>query len=150
LKLLRGNPGQRKIVPTVEAPPGDAPPDPPTVLSGFAVEEWRRVAPELHRLKLLTGLDVSLLACYCEAYRRWRVATELIVDMGRRDAATGGLLVKAANGNAAINPLTWVAASAARTMLQTAAELGMSPVARSRISAGLPPGPQKFKGLIAG
>src|SRR5262245_17237437 len=35
-----------------------------------------RVAPELHRLDLLTVLDVMTLAAYCQAYCVWRTAVE--------------------------------------------------------------------------
>jgi P27 family predicted phage terminase small subunit len=57
------------------------PSEPPDFLSAYARDEWRRVAPELHRLGLVTTLDVALLAVYCTAYARWRTAEELLAGM---------------------------------------------------------------------
>jgi hypothetical protein len=37
---------------------------------------------ELHRLKLLTILDISSLAAYCAAYARWRTAAEAVGQDG--------------------------------------------------------------------
>jgi P27 family predicted phage terminase small subunit len=149
LKVLRGNPGKRAIVPSPEPFRGDAPPPCPDYLTGYAREEWDRVSGELFAMRCLAPVDASLLAVYCESYRRWRTASEAMKEMESRDAATRGLLVKTAAGGAVINPFLWVIHNAAKTMLQIASELGMSPVARSRISAGPPLGPSKFRGLIA-
>jgi P27 family predicted phage terminase small subunit len=66
-------------------------PEPPPFLVGYAADEWWRVAPELHRLGLLTLVDVMPLAAYCEAYKRWRTAEELLATMAEKDAVTGGL-----------------------------------------------------------
>ena len=52
LKLLRGNPGKRPIRPEPQPEQPPTPPEPPDFLTGYAFDEWRRVAPELHRLGL--------------------------------------------------------------------------------------------------
>ena len=117
---------------------------------GYAADEWWRVAGELHRLGLLTVLDVMPLAAYCESYKNWRRAVETMHAMAAPD--TSGLLVKRADGNPAPNPLIGIARKAAADMVRYAAEFGMSPAARARISAGVgyepPPGGNKFDGLI--
>jgi P27 family predicted phage terminase small subunit len=120
------------------------------LLSGYAADEWWRVAPELHRLGLLSVLDVSPFAAYCVAYHRWRTAEEALASMAEKDALTGGLLVKRADGNAAQNPLVRVAANAAQAMVDFAGHFGMSPAARARISAGVwhEPPSGKFDGLL--
>lgn len=151
LKLLRGNPGKRalnKNEPRPEIP--DEPPAPPSFLAGYAAEEWARISVEAYRLGLLTALDIAPLAAYCDAYERWRTARELIVAMGARDPVMHGLIVKTQSGGAAPNPLVWISANAARDMVRFAAEFGMSPAARSRISAGVEAGDGKFTGLIPG
>jgi phage terminase small subunit len=66
---LRGNPGKRKLRSAVEPPMPPQPPEPPGCLTGYALDEWHRLAPELHRLGLLTSLDVMPLAAYCEAHK---------------------------------------------------------------------------------
>jgi P27 family predicted phage terminase small subunit len=40
-------------------------------LSKTARAEWKRVAPTLHRLGLLTDIDRTALAGYCESFAMW-------------------------------------------------------------------------------
>lgn len=47
---------------------------PPTWLGAYAQAEWRRVAPELERLGLVTIVDMAALEIYCDLYGRWRHA----------------------------------------------------------------------------
>ena len=151
LKLLRGNPGKRAI--NANEPKPEIPakqPAPPVFLDDYALEEWKRVAPELWRMGLLTAVDVATLAVYCDAYSRWRVATEAIAVMAARDELTHGLLIKTRAGEATPNPLVWIASSAAKTMVRVAAEFGMTPAARVGIATGVDPrGPSKFGDLLA-
>jgi P27 family predicted phage terminase small subunit len=152
LRLLRGNPGKRPLRP--EPAPTREPecPDPPPFVTGYAMDEWWRIAPELHRLGLLTVLDVAPLAAYCIAYAHWRIAEEKLAEMAARDSVTSGLLIKGAAGDARRNPLVKIAADAAADMVRYAGEFGMTAVARTRIAAsvGSQPGPSKFDGLIGG
>jgi P27 family predicted phage terminase small subunit len=149
LKLIRGNPGRRPLNKNEPQPTiAETVPDAPAWLSSFACDEWCERAPELHRLGLLTSLDLSLFAGYCESYSQWRQAQELLAQMAKKDAVTNGLLVRGANGTATPNPLLKVSRLAAQHMLRLASEFGLSPVARSRIAAGVPTGPSKFDGLL--
>ena len=68
LKLLRGNPGKRPLHPEPQPPVPPSPPEAPSFLVGYSMDEWYRVAEELHRLKLLTVIDIHPLAAYCQAY----------------------------------------------------------------------------------
>jgi P27 family predicted phage terminase small subunit len=149
LKLLRGNPGKRPIRPEPEPEIPPQVPEPPEFLIGYAVEEWRRVAPQLHHLRILTILDVQPLAAYCSSYARWRTAEEVLRKMAEKDAATGGLLIKRADGNAGQNPLVKISRDSAEAMVQYAGHFGMSAVARARISAGVGhEPPSRFDGLL--
>jgi P27 family predicted phage terminase small subunit len=152
LKLLRGNPGRRPInrhEPQPELPP--EPPPCPEFLGAYARAEWERVSVELFRLRLLTTLDLMSLAGYCQAYQTWRTATETLSSMASRDPVMSGLIVRTQAGNGAANPLIWIAASASRDMLKFAAEFGMSPASRTRISVDAAAGATgKFNGLIGG
>src|SRR5262245_36689271 len=71
LKALGGNPGKRPLHPGPQPTQTDEPPEPLPFLSETAKAEWRRVAPELHRLGLLTILDHVIFGTYCAAYGRW-------------------------------------------------------------------------------
>ena len=154
LKLLRGNPGKQalnKHEPQPLLP--DKVPDPPEFLSGYAHDEWYRIIDELYRLRLVTSVDVNCLAAYCEAFKRWRTAQELLARMAERDEATAGLLVEGKTGNSVPNPLVVIADQAARNMVRYAAEFGLTPSARSRINTGVDAAGRtasKFDGLLAG
>ena len=151
LKLLKGNPGKRAIRPTVEPPRPAAPPPPPDFLSGYAKEEWVRVSPGLFALGLLTDLDTATLGAYCWACGVWHDARQALDRMAELDPKMKGLLVKGDSGPVQ-NPLIRIARNAADSMLRAAAEFGMTPVARARISSGVSPptGPSKFDGLLGG
>lgn len=43
-------------------------------LSELAKKEWKRVAPQLHILGLLTLADYPALELYCDSYAEWRKA----------------------------------------------------------------------------
>ena len=72
LKLLRGNPGQRRIGQVFEPPKPPRPPDPPAFLSGEALAEWHRVVPSLMLFGLLQETDTMVLAAYCVSAARWK------------------------------------------------------------------------------
>jgi P27 family predicted phage terminase small subunit len=98
LKLIKGNPGRRPLRPEPEPAVEAKCPDPPAFVTGYAADEYWRVAPELHRLNLLSVLDVMPLAAYCVAYSRWRTAEEALAGIADRDDAHG-LLIRTADGN---------------------------------------------------
>ena len=152
LKVLRGNPGKRRIYPEPMPVQGEAPPEPPDFLSGYAREEWQRVVIELYRLRLLTVLDINVLAAYCQSYGRWRTAEEALAKMAEKDATTSGILIKGINGGLVQNPLLKAASQAVKSMVEYASEFGLSPLARGRIAAGLHEDRKqsKFDGLLAG
>lgn len=150
LKLLRGNPGKRAIRASFEPPQPPLPLEPPEFLTGYARDEWDRVAPGLHLFGLLTAVDIMPLAAYCDAFNRWRTAVEAFDRVAQLDPAMHGLLVKGSEGQARPNPLAKIAAEAAADMVRFASEFGFGPAARSRISAGADPGDGKFSGLLAG
>jgi P27 family predicted phage terminase small subunit len=150
--LIRGNPGKRAIRPEPEPEIAPEVPEAPEYLTSYAADEWYRVAPELHRLGLLTLVDTHPLAAYCESYAMWRTAIEKLKEMAARDPITAGLLVKSQNGNAMQNPIILTMRQAAKDMVRYAGEFGLTPVARARIaSAGYEPPrpPSKFDGLLA-
>ena len=133
LKLVRGNPGKRRLN-GAEPVPERMLPSPPNELCADARLEWERVAGELHRIGVLSGIDRAALAAYCQAYGRWVVAERAIARMAERDQLTEGLMIKTANGNAVQNPLVGTANKAMADLVRYAAEFGMTPSARSRIN----------------
>ncbi len=134
LKLVTGNPGKRTLN-RKEAKTKAAIPAPPQHLTTDAVVEWNRVATDLYNLGILSDIDRAALAAYAQAYGRWVQAERAIARMAEKDLLTGGLMIKTSNGNAIQNPLVGTANKAAADMMRYAAEFGMTPSARSRISA---------------
>ena len=149
LKVLRGNPGKKSIRTQFEPERLPEIPNPPKFLEGYAQAEWRRVAPSLHTLGLLSALDIMPLAAYCVCYQRWRQAEERLGELASEQPESRGLLVKVKEGHSRRSPLVQIAASAAADMLRYASEFGMTPAARTRISAGVGREPAgKFDGRI--
>jgi P27 family predicted phage terminase small subunit len=142
LKLLRGNPGRRKLHDDLE--PASAPqcPAPPDHLSRHAAAEWRRVAPELHQLGLLSVLDEASFACYCSAYGLWRQAEEALAE--------GFITAPGSEKNTVVNPLLKIATQAARDTIRFGNEFGLSPASRSRVAMRAASAPSKFEGLLGG
>ena len=133
LKILRGNPGCRRILPEPQPEIPVCCPEPPRGLDELGVEEWRRIAPELHGLKLLSALDVAALGAYCDAVATWLRAGEELAKL--RQEPAGGLAVHAGL-RVMVNPLVQVRRQAAMDMVKFAGEFGMTPVARARLAGG--------------
>jgi P27 family predicted phage terminase small subunit len=138
LKVLRGNPGQRRLAAPLEPEPLAECPPPPDYLGVYATQEWQRVGPELHRLGLLTELDIPMLAAFCAAFELWRTVVEILARE------------RIPEGSTRAKPLVRIRKDASERMLAAAREFGMTPLARTRLTGGLGPAkPSKFKDLIA-
>ena len=75
LRLLQGNPQRRPL--NTNEPQPEVPaefPEPPPHIEGYAHDEWYRIGPELHRMRLLTVADLKIFEFYCQSYGRWRDA----------------------------------------------------------------------------
>ena len=101
----------------------------PRWLNKSAREEWLRVMPELHRLGLLTVVDETALACYCQAYSRLRKAEAVI--------AKHGMTFKTRNGFVQKRPEVTIAREAMQLMKAFAAEFGLTPAARTRLQVSV-------------
>ena len=127
---LTGNPGQRPL-PTAEPKPRSRKPSPPAHLNEDAKAEWFRIEDELDAIGILSGLDRSALGAYCQAYGRWSQAERALSKMKNN---ADGLIIKTVSGNMIQNPLVGVANKAMADMVRYAAEFGMTPSSRSRIT----------------
>lgn len=70
LRLLEGNAGRRSLDLTAGVNPRIEIPTPPKHLSQEARKEWKRITPFLEELGLISGLDRTALALYCQAAGR--------------------------------------------------------------------------------
>ncbi|MDI2078260.1 phage terminase small subunit P27 family [Bradyrhizobium sp. Mp27] len=129
LKVLRGNPGKRPMRPEPQPEIAADVPEPPPFITGYAADEWWKTAPELHRLGLLSRVDVPAFAAYCHAYGQWRMAAESLARMQSNDPIMNAQIVKTKYGDAAANPLVSIARKHASDVMRYAAEFGLTPVA---------------------
>ncbi|MGA8028357.1 MAG: phage terminase small subunit P27 family [Bryobacteraceae bacterium] len=132
IKKLEGNPGKRPIRPELSVPDGI--PECPDHLTSEAKSEWCRIAGQLHEIGILTTLDRTALAVYCQTWARWTEAELRIQEQG--------LLVKSPNGYEIQNPYLPIANKALEQLKAFLAELGMTPTARTRLS--VQPAPKKL------
>lgn len=136
-KAARGNPGRRPLNDNEPQPKADMP-TMPAWLDREAKAEWRRQAPELYAIGVITVVDGSVLAAYCEAFSLWKRASVRLQKMARNDDTVlyEGICVKTQSGNVILNPLQGAANSARRDMVRLAAELGLTPSSRSSLEGG--------------
>jgi P27 family predicted phage terminase small subunit len=134
LKLVQGNRGKRAVN-KAEAVIALSEPTPPSFLCDDAKVEWGRVCSVLYAAGLMTELDRAALAAYAAAYGRWAQAERAINRMAAKDELNAALMIKTSNGNAVQNPLVGIANKAKSDMVRYAAEFGMTPSARSRVTA---------------
>ena len=135
LRLLRGNPRKRPVNLREPAPARLAEDfAPPEWLDEAAKGEWRRLAPMLARLGVLTETDGDALAAYCEAWTTWKQATQKIRQFG--------MVVKATREGVelpVISPYVKIAERALAHMRSFLVEFGMTPSSRARIHTAAPP-----------
>ena len=126
LKLIQGNPGKRPLN-KAEPKPQSSIPRCPKILKTGAKAEWKRIAPILANLGILTQIDRAALAGYCQSYARWVEAEDKVAERGE--------VVKSVNGNIMTNPYLTVANKSLENMRKFLVEFGMTPSSRTRIAA---------------
>jgi P27 family predicted phage terminase small subunit len=99
----------------------------PRFLSRVARQEWRRIAPELYVLGLLSELDRAALALYCEWWATWVEAETHLQKEGRMQITK--------NGYEQPSPWLSVARHAAEQVRVMSNEFGMTPASCSKVTA---------------
>ncbi len=130
LMLLRGNPGHRRLKKD-EPKPRAGVPDCPDWLTAEAKKEWAKIAVELKEMGVLTVVDGTALAAYCQAYARWREAEEWINENGST------FIIRDKNGKVKYVqqfPQVAISKSSVQIMHKFLAEFGMTPSSRTRIA----------------
>jgi P27 family predicted phage terminase small subunit len=110
--------------------------DPPAWLDDIAQGEWRRVAPKLAELGLLTDLDLPALATFCQSYADFARLSEALADgeisitLHNEDGDVTGVKVR---------PEWYLRRSAFLQLIRTATEFGMTPSSRGRMNVAVEP-----------
>lgn len=102
-------------------------PPAPDYLDDIAREEWSKMGAKLLAAGLLTPLDESALAAYCQAFSRWRRAEEKVSQTGEIVRTPNGMLVQ--------SPYMQIANRAHDQMMKVLVEFGMTPSSRTRVRA---------------
>ena len=126
LKKLEGNPGKRPLTELEPLPPISVLRCPNWLLPE-ARKEWRRLAPALINMGVLTLADAIPFAAYCTAYARWREAEDEITKHGS--------VYKDGNGSIKPNPYIAISARQLMEIKSLAAEFGLTPATRTAIIA---------------
>jgi P27 family predicted phage terminase small subunit len=136
LKVIRGNPGRRPLNKSEPEHPGIDGACPDDLVDPVARAEWDRITPQLTQSGQVTMMDRSTLIGYCLKYAQWKALED--------EARKHPFIVKSPSGYPIPNPALGMANKAFALMLKAAAELGITPSSRSRVSVGAP-APQKSK-----
>ncbi len=110
--------------------PGNALPRCPPHLDEVARNEWRRLAKPMHDAGVLTIADRGALSAYCQAWSRWVEAEAKLKETP--------MLLKTPSGYVQQSPWLTIANKQLELMGRFMAELGLTPVARTRLK-GLAP-----------
>lgn len=126
LKRAEGNPGKRPLPKGEPAPTGKA--VAPKSLTPKARTVWRRLAPKLDALGVLTDIDVEVFERYCETQVRWRVLNRWLQTHENCE------------GVMRIHAKATLANRLSLEMLKFECEFGMTPASRTRIAVSAPRG----------
>lgn len=127
LKVLEGNPGKRPLN-LNEPKPNKKAPRLPSWLEPEAKKEWRRMTKVLEQIGVLTEVDATAFAGYCQAYARWKEAEEFL--------SKHGTIFKTPSGYIQQVPQVSIAQTYLKIMKDFCSEFGLTPSARSRINIG--------------
>ncbi len=127
LKIIRGNPGRRRLDTEPEFKAGMS--EKPPWLTGEAAAEWDRVTEQLSHSGLLRTVDRAALCIYCKAWARW-------VDAEQKVEALGLVVRSPRQGTPQQNPYVRIANAAMAQVIQLTAEFGMTPASRTRLAMG--------------
>ena len=153
LKVLEGNPGKRPL-PENEPKPKPIPPHCPTWLNAEAKRMWKKLAPELDRMGLLTTVDGEAFAAACQSYGIW---VECEKYFKKKDPETGkpyGRTYEYTNKADATNiverPEVKIGQKAIAEFRAFCSEFGLTPSSRTRIEVKADKEEDPLESLLSG
>ena len=99
---------------------------PPTHLDRLAKKEWKRIAPVLHKVGLLTKADEAALSAYCMNFSRWVQAEKLVKEKGMTYTSDKGNIIQ--------RPEVGIANTAMKQMVSFCKEFGLTPSSRTSLT----------------
>jgi len=134
LKVIEGNRGKRSANKQEPDPTYLSDLNPPAWLPAAAKEVWKEIAPSLAAAKLLTEVDVELLAHGCVAIAQYRLSVKRTGEdlvKGKHEVSEDGELFSVGEH---INPWMLVQSMTFKQAMTVFQQFGMSPAARTRIA----------------
>lgn len=128
LKLLNGRgPGKDSAGRPVNEGPKfvRTAPNPPSWLGREAKAEWKRVVPELERLRMLSRVTRASLTAYCQTWETYVHATRLLQEEGLVIEAKQGLLP---------HPAVGIQRATGTELRRWASEYGMTPASEQKVT----------------
>ncbi|POA75362.1 phage terminase small subunit P27 family [Pseudomonas sp. GW531-T4] len=143
--LLNGNPSKldrQRLMREHAEPllPVEAPPM-PDWLDDDARQEWARVVPDLVKLRLISKMDMQVMAQYCEAvsdYRRWTLKIQQLNE-GLANSTRGDVQTYK-TGAQDLSIWRKLRNDAERRANDAGAKFGFSPMARRSLKPAVPQG----------
>lgn len=141
--VLRGNPSKKSAAALLDEqvrPPVAIPPC-PSHFSPEAKAEWKRITKHLELLGLVTEIDRAALAGYCTAWGDYVWAERRIAEINteaKDKTGESGRIWGLATGYKQISVPMQIRNRALELMVKFLGEFGMSPAARSRVTASDP------------
>lgn len=145
LKLLQGNPGQRRLN-NAEPVLAVRMPDAPAWLDGKAQAAWRELASVLTEMRVVTDADKKALELLCDAYSEYRTARSAIREHGSSyKSATegGGFIIRS-------RPEVAIASDAWRRVKSLLSEFGLTPSSRTKVKSAEPSTVDPFEVFLNG
>jgi len=130
LNLRGGTSHSHKKARENEPDPPSKMPKCPDHLDAEAKAEWTRAGDILESVGLMTGLDMAVLAGYCDAYSQWAKSTLKVQEMG--------MVYQKQDKTPALNPYLRVARESYDRMIKAAVLLGLSPSSRVNLKVEKP------------
>ena len=132
LKIIQGNPGKRPLNHDVKFDTPKGVPEPLRHLDRIAKAEWRRLAPVVFKVGLLTDGDLAAFGSYCAAYSTWYHAEK---NLQAAMSENGGVMTFTTDkGYQQQIPEIGIVNQARQTMIKIAREFGLTPSSRSGIA----------------
>jgi len=122
--MLEGNPGKRPLNP-YEPQPRRKRPRCPDYLDEAAKREWKRLAPLLQRMRVLTEADGIALASLCAQYS--------LLQQAQVKLQKTGLLFKTKSGYVQQSPLVGIVSACVDQLNKLCREFGLTPASRTRL-----------------
>lgn len=144
LKLLEGNAGKRPLDLAAGINPRIEIPSPPKHLGIEAKKEWKRITPFLEELGLISGLDRTALALYCQVAGRLAeletafngmVAKKVAEGMDYADAVYACSYAVTPSGYAQQSVIVQLISRNREQVNRYLMHFGLSPAARGRVQA---------------